>query len=263
MAASFIGSFQPRLQYHFSLACDRVYAVCFPLTYKTKGYSMPVKFSIIFALLSLAFGLLLPAIILPLPLERPPSDKCTMLLSGYYVYVSEMRAIYLLTTTVVTFTLYTFTILYLKCTTHVKNSERHSAVSRKSITLAIVYFLVCLTTVLLSAPLSLYSIYLGAILKVSPNGDNRMVLELLLMLLLFNSIEDPLFLTCKIPAKRKKLPHRLIIFVSRSRDASNNSSSRKKKCRSRQEELVIEINWMPVFLAHCRLYMYICGMILM
>lgn len=206
-----------------SLACDRIYAVCFPLIYKTTGYSKPAKSMVVFTQLFLSVGLLLPAVILPLQMDRTgDEDFCTTLIPGYYLYTRQLRSICLIVFAIVTFALYTFIFVYLKCKTVVQSAQRHGEVSRKSITLTIAYFAVHLTTVLLSAPPSLYAVYIDTAIKGTPSGNTRVVLQLLVILLLFNPIIDAIILTWKIPAIRKKLPFRLSLCVSLSRDSSSN-----------------------------------------
>lgn len=209
-----------------TLACDRVYAICFPLVYKTTGYSKPVKWLIIFAQLLTCLSFLLPAIIIPLQsIKNAPTDSCTTLIPGYFSYTVMVRPVCLLTITIVTFALYTFIFVHLKCKTLVKQAERHGEFSRKSISLTVVYFLVHFTTVLLSAPVSVYSVIVEVFASAPPSGNSRLLLQLFLMLLLMNSILDPIILTWKIAVIRKKLPFSLNVCVSGSRETSRNPSS--------------------------------------
>lgn len=153
-----------------------------------------MKFIAICVQLLLSISLLLPSFILPLQIRRPNVDFCSSLIPGYYLYTRKLPPIFLLVSTIVTFATYTFIFVHSKCKKIIKEDQRHGEISWKSISLTIVNFAVHLTTVLLSVPVSLHSVYLEVVLKVAPSGVSRLILQLLLTLVFLNFIIDPVIL---------------------------------------------------------------------
>lgn len=214
----------------FCLACDRVYAVCFPLTYKIKGYSKLAKCVIVLCQILLALCLLLPAIILPLSIKRPPVDLCTRLIPGFFMYTRMLRPTMIIIQGLTTFLLYIFVFAYLKYKVNFNTKEKHSKASRK-LSLTISYFLLYLTTMLLMSPVALYSFSLG-VLKRLPSGNDRLILHLLTLLMLANSITDPILLINRIPEIKKRLPIRWKFFSKTSDGTTNTSVTKESASKS-------------------------------